>query len=205
MNFFRFFSIFFKPKASLRGVAAVILGIGNIGKRYEGTRHNVGFLVVDELAPLLKNLRRFEACNAEIILGELDDKLVALAKPMTFVNRSGESAAGLLAQAGLPASALWVVADDLNLGVGTLRMRPDGSDGGHNGLKSIIAAVGRGFPRLRLGIGPVPKGASVIDFVLGPFPESQHETMSAAVRRAAEALRSGLQKGIEPAMSKFNG
>jgi peptidyl-tRNA hydrolase, PTH1 family len=205
MNFFRFFSIFFRPKASLRGVSAVILGIGNIGRRYEGTRHNIGFLVVDELAPLLRNARRFEACSAEILLGELDGKLVALAKPMTFVNRSGTSAAGLLAETGLGASALWVVVDDLNLGVGTLRIRPDGSDGGHNGLKSIIAAVGQEFPRIRLGIGPVPKGANIIDFVLGAVPAADREKIAATVRRAAEAVRSGLQRGIEPVMSKFNG
>jgi PTH1 family peptidyl-tRNA hydrolase len=105
----------------------------------------------------------------------------------------------------LPPSALWVVVDDLNLAAGKVRIRPDGSDGGHNGLKSIIAVAGPEFPRLRIGIGPVPAGVNVIDFVLGRFGDADEAAVVSTVPRAAQAVRSALSGGIGPAMSRFNG
>lgn len=129
---------------------------------------------------------------------------IACAKPKTYVNRSGIAVASLLKRYAQPLSSCLIVCDDFNLPLGTLRLRRRGSDGGHNGLKSIIAETGEGFPRLRIGIGPIPESSNVIDFVLGRFNDREREKRDVTIGRAADAILLFCQKGIDAAMNSFN-
>jgi peptidyl-tRNA hydrolase, PTH1 family len=204
MNLFRLLSAVFK-KNRLDGCRFIILGIGNIGGKYAGTRHNVGFCVVDAISRSLNNVKRFVACASEVTTGEAAGiGKIALIKPQTFVNRSGQAAAESLRAAGLSSQSLLVAVDDLNLPLGRLRVRKNGSDGGHNGLKSIIETIGMDFPRIRLGIGPVPKGMSTVDFVLSAFPANMQEPVDRMTVTAAEAAMYCLENGAEAAMNKYN-
>jgi PTH1 family peptidyl-tRNA hydrolase len=124
--------------------------------------------------------------------------------PKTFVNRSGEALALVKKAFSLDLPRCMVIADDLNLPIGSLRLRRSGSDGGHNGLKSIIQSVGEGFPRLRIGIGPVSEKEAVMDFVLGDFTKEQKESIGKTVCEAAEACRYFADNTIEKAMNKYN-
>ena len=205
MDFLGFFS-WFRAKNVLDGTRAILLGIGNPGTEYEGTRHNIGFDVLSEYERSLKDKYRYTDCSSDIVTGTAEGTgKVALVKPRTFVNRSGDAAAAVLRRARLGPAALMVVVDDLNLPLGRLRFRAEGSDGGHNGLRSIIGAVGNGFPRLRIGTGPLPPGVSAVDFVLGRFTREEQATAVQTAAVAAEALAFFLGNGIEQAMNRFNG
>jgi PTH1 family peptidyl-tRNA hydrolase len=129
---------------------------------------------------------------------------VVLAKPLSFMNRSGEPSQTVLRAAGCSESQCIVVVDDVNLPLGRIRVRRGGSDGGHNGLKSMIAAVGEGFPRVRVGVGPVAAGESLVDFVLGQFAAHEQQTVQDAVGRAADAVLCVIAEGAEAAMSRYN-
>jgi PTH1 family peptidyl-tRNA hydrolase len=203
MKWERLFSFFRRKSDFLRDVRLVVLGIGNPGSRYEQTRHNIGFLTVDAFSRSLKNTKIFTACNSSITIGN-DEKAgrIALVKPRTFVNRTGETVRCLAAQStGAP---FLVVVDDLNLPLGKIRFRPNGSDGGHNGLKSIIAVIGNEFPRLRIGVGPVPAGMSTVDFVLGPFDRQEQEAVNRVVARAVQAVACYALNGAQAVMNTFN-
>lgn len=130
---------------------------------------------------------------------------VALVKPLTFMNRSGEAVVALLRETRLDTAHMLVIVDDFNLNLGVQRMRGGGSDGGHNGLKSIVATSGKGFPRLRIGVGPLIAGTAVIDFVLGRFGEHELKSAEAAVAKAALAAETFVCEGLESAMSRYNG
>jgi peptidyl-tRNA hydrolase, PTH1 family len=204
MNILGFFSAFLK-KNRFQGVTHIVLGIGNIGDRYTGTRHNIGFCIVDEFSRSLKKVYRFTACKSGVITGELPGTgKIAVIKPQTFVNRSGEAAAAVLQASNLTTASLLVVVDDLNLPLGRMRVRTDGSDGGHNGLKSIIGAVGDKFPRIRIGIGPVLPGISTIDFVLGAFPQDKLPEVQRMIVTGAKAVDSCLRNGVNAAMNTYN-
>lgn len=182
----------------------LVLGIGNPGAEYDGTRHNLGFAVLDEMARghgVPRWGKRWQAETADLVL---PGGRALLIKPTTFVNQSGISAQAALAFHKLPAADLLVVVDDLHLPLGELRLRADGSAGGHNGLRDIEARIGRVYPRLRLGMGPLPPGADQVGFVLGRFAPHEREDAAALVAKAAQAALAWVEGGLEAA-ARFNG
>jgi peptidyl-tRNA hydrolase, PTH1 family len=182
----------------------VVVGLGNPGSRYQGTRHNVGFDVIDLLAQSPQAGRfqsRFQADIAELIE---DGQKVLLVKPQTFMNLSGRSVRQLLDFYGLTPEALLVVCDDINLPHGKLRVRRAGSHGGHNGLRDIQNHLGgNDYPRLRIGVGAPPEEGAV-DYVLGRFRPSERPVIEEAVRTAAQAVGVWIHRGIEDCMNEFN-
>ena len=182
----------------------LILGLGNPGERYQDTRHNAGFFVVEELARRWGvGLDRRE-CNAFV-----GGQETLLALPQTYMNRSGWAARCLVETHGLDPSGVLVVYDEVALPLGKLRLRKSGSPGGHRGLESVIENLRTDqVPRLRLGISPedgAPRGEDLVEFVLAPFPAEQREALEAMVNRAADACELWLEEGAEAAMQKFNG
>ena len=194
-----------KPAPRREPPALVIVGLGNPGPEYTGTRHNAGFWCIDALAN--KHGISLERRNRSAIIGEgiVKDLRVVLVKPRTFVNRSGAAISYLAARYGAPIDKLLIVCDDINLPPGKLRMRRKGSAGGHNGIKSVIEAAGsQEFPRLRIGVGRPPEGTGQIEHVIGPMDSQDREVVDEAVERAAEAIECLLTEGIDEAMSRFN-
>ena len=188
------------------GVRWLIVCLGNPGPRYEGTRHNAGFLTADALAGKLKlsvNRARFRALTAK---GEIGGESVLLMKPQTYMNLSGEAAAAAAKYYKIPPERVIVVSDETALPVGSLRVRSKGSAGGHNGLKSVIACLGSDqFPRIRLGVGAPPhEDYDMADWVLSSFKNRDAEEIAAAAERAAEAVISYITEGPERTMNKFN-
>ena len=186
----------------------LIVGLGNPGERYEWTRHNLGFMLVDMLARQTNALVKRAECRALVGRAEVEGRAVELVKPQTYMNLSGESVACLLRKrAGLkPASDLVVVSDDIALPFGSMRLRQRGSSGGQKGLKNIISALGTdAFPRLRVGIKPEHPVGDTAGFVLERFPKGQREEVEQILERCAEALRAVIRDGIDKAMSQFNG
>jgi len=184
----------------------LIVGLGNPGPEYRDTRHNVGFLVADELARRWRVpdawREKFGALHIRTMAGE---HAVLVAKPLTFMNLSGHAVAGLAGFYKIDPADVLVVTDDVALPLGRLRARPEGSAGGHNGLKSIIQHLGtQAFPRLRIGVGRGDDRRDLVDHVLGRFEAGERETVSAAVLRAADASERFLTDGIERVMSAFN-
>ncbi|HUT35856.1 MAG TPA: aminoacyl-tRNA hydrolase [Planctomycetota bacterium] len=181
-----------------------VVGIGNPGKRYEATRHNLGFEVVDRLAAehgIAACRRRFDALVGE---GQLEGSRVLLVKPQTYVNLSGSAVAPLLRWYRCSTEDLLVVCDDLNLEPGKFRLRRQGSSGGHNGVQSIIECLGtEEFSRLRIGIGRGGAGDSVAH-VLGAFAAGERDAMADAVAEAAEAVRLWVRLGVDAAMNEVN-
>jgi PTH1 family peptidyl-tRNA hydrolase len=184
----------------------LVVGLGNPGSEYRDTRHNVGFLVVDEIARrwrLSEAWReKFEALHVKTAVG---DEAVIAAKPLTFMNLSGQAVAGLAAFYKIDPADVLVVTDDVALPVGRLRARPEGGAGGHNGLKSIIQHLGTpAFPRIRVGVGRGDDRRDLVDHVLGRFEAGERDTVSAAVLRAADAAEMFIAEGIERVMNVFN-
>jgi len=184
----------------------LVVGLGNPGSEYRDTRHNVGFLVVDEIARrwrLSEAWReKFEALHVKTAVGE---EAVIVAKPLTFMNLSGQAVAGLAAFYKIDPADVLVVTDDVALPVGRLRARPEGGAGGHNGLKSIIQHLGTpAFPRIRVGVGRGDDRRDLVDHVLGRFEAGERDTVSAAVLRAADAAEMFIAEGIERVMNVFN-
>ncbi len=182
----------------------LIIGLGNPGKEYDGTRHNIGFAVVDAFARrhgIAVTKRDFQALMGD---GRISDARVFVMKPQTFMNLSGQSAA-FLRMKPLEMAEIMVVTDDISLPLGKLRLRADGSAGGHNGLKSLIAHLhSQSFPRLRFGVG-APRDPSVqIDFVLGRFGRGEQADVDEGIDRAVAALDMWLAEGIQPTMNQFN-
>ena len=184
----------------------LIVGIGNPGRQYETTRHNVGFHTVDVLSKKLgvqMRSRRFKTVHGT---GVYQGNQVILAKPQTYVNLSGEAVRSLSKYYGVAPEHIIVVADDVYLDMGAMRIRPSGSAGGHNGLKNIISQLGTdGFPRVRLGTGPQPEGMDLIEFVLRPMTSGERKTMKDIYEEAAEACLVLIKDGAERAMNLFNG
>ena len=190
--------------AQTRPRARVIVGLGNPGPRYRDTRHNVGFGCVDLLAErwgiAINDRRRTTALGQ----GYRDGIPVALAKPRTFMNLSGESVAYLLARFGGRPEDLIIVYDEMALPLGRIRLRARGSDAGHNGIKDIIRTVRTiDFPRLRIGIGG-PGISGSVDHVLGRFSDAEQPAVKDAILRAAEAVECLLAEGIDIAMNRYN-
>jgi PTH1 family peptidyl-tRNA hydrolase len=183
----------------------LIVGLGNPGGEYEFTPHNLGFLVVDSLAGS-HAIRVSRKENFSFVgLGAIAGKPVALAKPQTFMNLNGPSVKGLLERYQLDVGRLILVYDELALPWGSLRIRPKGSSAGHNGVKSVIAALGtQEFARVRLGIHPDHEIGDGAKFVLAPFKRAQKQEVEEAVSRGAAAVESILAEGVEKAMAIFN-
>ena len=183
----------------------IIVGLGNPGPRYANTRHNVGWRVLDMVSQRLQVPVNERRPKAVLGTGYHDGKRVVLAKPRTFMNNSGEAVEYLLARFGGDGTNLLVIYDEMALLPGRIRLRAAGSDAGHNGIRSIIRAVGgTGFPRLRVGIGGPPPGVVAHEYVLGGFTDEEAERISSAVERAAAAVQSLLSEGIDTAMNRYN-
>jgi len=184
----------------------LVVGLGNPGKAYGNTRHNAGFLVLDELAK--RNAVRFKrgwfssAHTVKVVIGE---EPVLLARPLTFMNHSGQAVAGLMRKRSLTVEDLIVVLDDVELAVGQVRVRRQGGAGGHNGLQSVIEHLGtREFARVRVGVGPRPAGEDLVDYVLGKFSRGELEKMMDVVKKAADAVENIIEDGLDSAMNRFN-
>ena len=184
----------------------LIVGLGNPGPDYRQNRHNVGFMVVNALASSLNiPIQRVEQ-RALLGKGVLDGELVILAKPQTFMNNSGQSVAPLARFYKIPLEQILVVHDDLDLPLGSLRLRPLGGTGGQKGMESIVNKLGtREFPRLRVGIGRPPGRMDPADYVLHDFDPSQQDLLPEVLGRAVDAIRMFVLEGIEPAMNVYNG
>ncbi len=189
------------------GSIKLIVGLGNPGPEYASSRHNAGFMVIEKLlADILPAGRFTESHSAEsrVFTGKYRGKALVLQMPQTFMNLSGCAVAPLSRRLGIAPGEILVISDDLDLEAGRLRLRRNGSDGGHNGLKSIIAELGSAdFKRLRIGIGR-PGAGSTADYVLTGFTGEDEKTFNAAVSRAAEAVKTLLASGMSTAMNKFN-
>jgi PTH1 family peptidyl-tRNA hydrolase len=186
----------------------LVIGLGNPGARYEWTRHNLGFMLVDRVAREAGRDVKREECRALVGRAEIEGRTVELAKPQTYMNLSGESAACLLKKrAGLkPSTDLLVVCDDIAIPFGTIRLRPRGSSGGQKGLKNIIDVLGTDeFIRLRIGIRPEHPVSDTARFVLEEFPKGQRPEVEKVLERSADALRAVLRDGVERAMAQYNG
>lgn len=184
----------------------IIVGLGNPGREYEGTRHNVGFLVLDKLAAK-ENISILEKKHKAIIgKGMAAGQKCVLAKPQTYMNLSGECVRQLIDFYKVDETAeLIVISDDVSLEVGQIRIRKKGSAGGHNGLKNIIAHLGHdSFIRVKMGVGEKPAGWDLVDYVLGRFPPKDREAMDEAAARAADAIRTIIAEGPDAAMNQFN-
>jgi len=185
----------------------LIVGLGNPGKEYEWSRHNLGFMLIDKLsAGTGIDVKRRE-CQSVVGGGEIEGRRVKLAKPQTFMNLSGEAVACLAARHKLakPGENLIVVSDDLALPFGKIRIRARGSAGGHNGLKSIIGLLGTNeFTRLRIGIQPEHPINDSKRFVLDAFPRSVRAEVEETLERSAEALHAILRDGVLKAMTEYN-
>jgi len=178
----------------------IVLGLGNPGRLYQKTRHNVGFMVVSRLARRmgLKFDKKF--CSSRVAEGEG----IVIAKPYTYVNLSGKAAKALLQRFSLAPQDMLVICDDVALPLGRIRIRRKGSDGGHNGLRSIIKELGtEEFPRLRVGIGR--EGIKdLVEYVLGEFEREEMEILEKVLEVAVDAVECILKEGIEEAMNKYN-
>jgi peptidyl-tRNA hydrolase, PTH1 family len=182
----------------------LIVGLGNPGAEYRGTRHNVGFEVIDLLCVRLGVKLDRSKHQARFAVGTIGEGTVALLKPMTFMNASGQAVAPFAREFSLKADRILVIADDLDMVVGRVRLKPKGSAGGHNGHKSIISALGTDeYPRLKIGIGSVNR-KETIDHVLGPFSLEERGVIQQAVSKSTDATERLVQDGIEAAMNFVN-
>ena len=184
----------------------LIVGLGNPGREYEWTRHNCGFMVLDELARRAGREIRAPECQALTARVTVGQQEALLVKPQTFMNLSGAAVAALRKKHEVEAlSSVLVVSDDLALPFGRIRIRQKGSAGGQKGLKSIIEKLGaQDFPRVRLGIAPDHPISDAADFVLAEFPKKDRNALSEMVARAADAVEAVLTTGIADTMSKYN-
>jgi PTH1 family peptidyl-tRNA hydrolase len=183
----------------------LIVGLGNPGREYDGTRHNAGFDLVDLLA---KNfLIKVTKSSGRALIGDgvVNGCRVFLLKPQTYMNLSGEAVGAFIRQKPIAPVDVLVATDDIHLPIGRLRIRLSGSDGGHNGLKSIAAHLKtRDYPRMRIGVGEPGDAAQQIDYVLGRFSRAEQKIMSEVLDNAAIAVETWIAEGGEAAMNKFN-
>lgn len=182
----------------------LIVGLGNPGSRYARNRHNTGFCCLHRLAKA-HGLEFRGRRRARIASGTIAGRAVLLARPRTFMNESGQAVAALVRYYRIPLDRLLIVYDDMDLPLGTLRIRPKGGSGGHRGIQSIIDALGsQDFPRLRIGIGRPPEGTDPADYVLQDFSPEEEQTIEETLERAVTAIEIWLTEGIDEAMSRFN-
>jgi len=183
----------------------LIVGLGNPGAKYKGTRHNLGFEVVDEVARR-RDLEFTTSPADAVIARETGTKgRLILAKPLTFMNRSGYAVSVLSRYFDVETSNILVVLDDVNLSLGRLRARPDGSDGGHNGLQSVILSLGtKEFSRVRMGVGRGPGQRDLSGYVLTRFADEEVASVNELIIRTSDAVELFIKSGIIPVMNRFN-
>lgn len=184
----------------------IIMGLGNPGKKYENTRHNAGFDVVDELAKRLNV--SIDKIKHKALIGEarVGTEKVILVKPQTYMNLSGETAISISQFYKMDLDKLIVVYDDIDLDIGKLRIRKKGSAGSHNGMKSIIKCLGsQDFPRVRVGVSKPEPGRALADFVLSRVPKDRQNDMDLAIEKAASTVEEIIRSGLDVAMNKYNG
>ncbi len=184
----------------------LIVGLGNPGREYRETRHNIGFMLLDRVAVKLN--ARFTRMQSQALVATAtwSERKIILAKPQTFMNLSGRSVQGLVHFYKLPLTNLIVAHDDLDLPPGTIRIRPDGGSAGQKGMASILDHFGTDeFPRLRMGIGHPPGRMEGADYVLQEFSEAEMSIISETLERAVEAVMTFITDGLDTAMNRFNG
>jgi PTH1 family peptidyl-tRNA hydrolase len=191
----------------------LIVGLGNPGRIYAQNRHNIGFRCINYLTKLYSIDIKRRQCHSQVGSGKIADVKVILAKPVTFVNQSGEAVGCLVRSYDIPLSDLIVIHDDLDLPLGKLRLRPDGSAGGHKGINSIISALGsEDFPRIKVGIGRPTKEdgttitdeEAIVNYVLSDLTPREDDIIKSAIAQVDKAIQSILTDGITAAMNKFN-
>lgn len=184
---------------------SLLVGLGNIGEGYTGTRHNVGFEVVEKVRQALKLSFRPPTEVYNWVVQERGERQIILAWPKTYMNHSGLAARALLQEADLQPSQMLAVVDDFNLPLGRIRIRQGGSDGGHKGLASMIEVLKtEDFPRLRLGIGPVSDNIEAVDFVLSRFEKEEVELAEKMIDNATETALFAIDHRLEEVMSRYN-
>ena len=184
----------------------LIIGLGNPGSKYAGTRHNIGFSAVTALADECGIALKTKECKGITGTGTIEGVKVKLVQPQTFMNNSGECVRALMDFYKVPAEDILVICDEVSLPTGKLRIRAKGSAGGHNGMKSIIAHAGTGdFARLRIGVGEKPEGWDLADHVLGHFPKEEEPEVREALKKAVGAVKCILSDSVEEAMNRYNG
>jgi PTH1 family peptidyl-tRNA hydrolase len=183
----------------------VVVGLGNPGRKYERTRHNAGFLAVDELARRLDINISQEKRHSLIGRGRIEAGQIVLAKPQTYMNKSGKAVAAVMEDAYVSAGDLIVIHDELDLPLGSVRIKTGGGHGGHNGLRSIIEVIGTSdFIRVRIGIGRPEPGMDAADYVLSPLLPDEKQAAAEAACRAADAVLAIVSQGVSKAMNLFN-
>ncbi|MGZ4972543.1 MAG: aminoacyl-tRNA hydrolase [Limisphaerales bacterium] len=186
----------------------LIIGLGNPGREYDGTRHNVGFTLVEQLANSWRaNWELKKKFNSRLAQVDRDGRRIVLCEPQTYMNSSGEAVQAVSEYYKLPAKQILILADDADLPLGTIRLRPDGSSGGHHGLESIEQHLGtRAYARLKIGIGRgAEDGRQISGFVLGRFAASDKKVVEEVLGRASQQVECWLSAGVQEAMNKFNG
>lgn len=184
----------------------LVVGLGNPGREYRETRHNVGFMVIDQLCKVIGiSMSRVQA-KALVGLGTLEGQRVVLAKPQTFMNLSGQAVSGLMRFYKVPLNQIIVAHDDLDLPLGTIRVRPGGGSAGQKGVASTIQQLGtQEFARLRFGIGRPPGQMDPSAYVLQRFSNAELETLNEVLERSVEAVRTFIREGVTAAMNQYNG
>jgi PTH1 family peptidyl-tRNA hydrolase len=193
-----------RPRAQDEPVGKLIVGLGNAGRKYARNRHNVGFQCLDRLAQAHGLSFTQRRARASLALGKIADVRVALARPLTYMNLSGQTVKQLARFYQLSLDDILVICDDLDLPLGTIRLRPEGGSGGHKGMRSVIEALGsQAFPRLRVGIGR-PPGNDAVSYVLSDFTADEQITLESVYERVVAAVELFLREGIEAAMNAHN-
>ena len=183
----------------------IIAGLGNPEKKYEDSRHNVGFKMIDELASRLDIRLEQHKFHALYGMGSLNGEKLILMKPLTYMNNSGIAIREISDFYRIAAEDCYIVYDDISLELGSIRIRLKGSAGGHNGIKSIIAHLGTvNFPRIKIGVGEKPKNMDLAVYVLSNFKKDEQEPISIAIENSAKAMMSIIEEGIEKAMNLYN-
>ncbi len=180
----------------------LVVGLGNPGRRYAATRHNLGFLVVDELARRHRDAPWAHHPLGDVVSTAMEPRLI-LAKPRTYMNRSGRAVEWLVRLLALAPEQVLVAVDDVELVFGTIRLRRSGGPGTHNGLRDICSRIGDAYPRLRVGVRGAEPG-DLADYVLSPFTDDESAHLAAIVERAVASVESALRDGLDRAMSRFN-
>lgn len=183
----------------------LIVGLGNPGPAYAKTRHNIGFMVADRMVRQYQLTVRRTESNADIASGEIAGRFAWVAKPMDYMNRSGDPIAKIIRTYGFQCEDMVVIHDDIDLAYERLKIKEKGGDGGHNGLRSLVDALGTDeFVRVRMGVGRPEADIGVVDHVLGEFDADQHQTLERFLSQALEAVEVILCQGAKAAMNRFN-
>lgn len=204
MGIFSFFQSVLNIKRESNSADVLFFGLGNPGKEYEHTRHNIGFRVIDALNSQLTERTSLNVPYAIAVKGRLNLNIVVTVKPVTYMNRSGDAVNSVLSRLKNDQTRFIVIVDDITLPIGKIRLRSGGSHGGHNGLKSIIAHIGTDFPRLRVGIGPQPEKVAIVDYVLGTFNQAEEQILKKVIPTTLDALKMFTVESIEAVMNRYN-